>query len=416
MASAQSVLYSLADNYLSKHQGIDMNIRIDWPARGHGYTEDEIAAVAQVMRAIGQPLTQGPYVQRFEQAFAQYVGVKRAYAMMSCAHVLDITAMLLELQPGDEVVIPAHTYCASALAFARRGAVIRWADIDPESLTISPDSLRKLCTEKTKAIVVVHLYGLLSPHIEEIVTYAKERGIFLIEDCAQALGAKLVDRHCGTFGDIGCYSFHAQKNLSTLGEGGMMVVADPSLADKVPGLRLNGHVPFKNKPEYWLPAMTNVDQDIDGIWPMKSTMTEAQAAVGILLLNRLDILTEQRRIRAMVFRDAMRDFPELHFQGMYTQQSHSHHLLPARCISKGWNRDDLIRLLSTAYGIKAIIQYYPLNRYDLFRKAGFGQAEVPETDRYFDNMISFPFSLVIDDEDFTYLIESVRSALRQLRG
>lgn len=393
-----------------------MNIRIEWPSRGHGYTENEVAAVVQVMRAAGQPLTQGPDVQRFEVAFAQYVGAERAFAMMSCAHVLDIAAMLLELQPGDEVVVPAHTYCASALAFARRGAVIRWADIEPESFTMAPDSLRKLCTERTKAIVVVHLYGLLSPHIEEFAGFARERGIVLIEDCAQALGAKVTDRHCGTFGDIGCYSFHAQKNLTTLGEGGMMVVRNPDLARKVPGLRLNGHAPFEVKSEYWLPAMINVDQDVEGAWPMKSTMTEVQAAVGQLLLSRLDTLTGQRRNRGIRFREEMRDFPELHFQRIHAPEAHSHHLLPARCDGEGWNRNDLIRLLSNRYGIKAIVQYYPLYRYDLFRKAGLGRADVPETDRFFDNMISFPFSLEINDEDFTYLIESVRGALSELRG
>lgn len=393
-----------------------MNFRVDWPPRGHGYTEEEIAAVAQVMRANGQPLTQGPHVQRFEQDFAQYLGASRAFALMSCAHALDISAALLEFGPGDEVVVPAHTYCASALAFARRGATIRWADIDPDSLTMAPDSLRRLCTPKTKAIVLVHLYGLLSPHVEGIAAFARERGIVLIEDCAQALGAKLGEKHCGTFGDIGCYSFHAQKNLTTLGEGGMMVVANPELAARVPGLRLNGHAPFAVKPEYWLPAMTNVDEDIHGVWPMKSTMTEAQGAVGCLLLKRLDTLTQQRRARGMAFREALRDFPELRFQAVGTAGSHSHHLLPARCVAEGWNRDDLIRLLSTEYGVKAIVQYYPLYRYDLFRKAGLGQAEVPETDRFFDNMVSFPFSLEISDEDFAYLTGAVKEAIYKLRG
>lgn len=394
-----------------------MNLRIDWPQRGHGYTDEEIAAVAEVMRATGQPLTQGPNVQRFEQSFAHYIGVDKAFATMSCAHTLDIAAMLADVQPGDEVIIPAHTYCASALAFARRGAVIKWADIDPNALTMSVDSMCHLVTEKTKAIVLVHLYGLLSPAVLEIAEFAKEKGIILIEDCAQALGAKLGNRHCGTFGDIGCYSFHSQKNLTTLGEGGMMVVRSPDLAIKVPGLRLNGHAPFAEKSEYWLPAMSNLDLDIPGMWPMKSTMTEAQAAVGRLVLGRLDDLTAKRRIRGLTFRQAMESFPELRFQSIHVPEAHSHHLLPARYDgARGGNRDDLIRLLSADFGVKAIVQYYPLYRYDLFRKTGYGTASVPETDRFFDNMVSFPFSLEISDVDFFYMIESTQSALRQLRG
>lgn len=392
-----------------------MNFRVDWPQRGHGYTEDEIATVAEVMRATGHPLTQGPNVQQFEQSFADYLGVDKAFATMSCAHALDIAAMLSGIQVGDEVIIPAHTYCASALAFARRGAVIKWADIDPNSLTMSPDSMRQLYTDKTKAIVLVHLYGLLSPHVQEIADFATQKGILLIEDCAQALGATLKGRHCGTFGDIGCYSFHAQKNLTTLGEGGMIIVRAHNLAAKVPGLRLNGHTPYAEKPEYWLPAMSNVDQDIEGIWPMKSTMTEVQAVVGRLVLGRLNDLTAQRRARGLAFREVMREFPELHFQAIHSAEAHSHHLLPARYDGTERTRDDLIRILSVEYGIKAIVQYNPLYRYDLFRKMGYGQADVPETDRFFDNMVSFPFSVEISEPDFVYLTDSVRAALQRLR-
>ena len=323
--------------------------------------------------------------------------------------------MLARIGPGDEVLIPAHTYCASALAFARRGAVLKWVDIDLGSLTMSPESMRRLFTDKTKAIVLVHIYGLLSPHVEEIANFAKQNNVLLIEDCAQSLGARLGNKHCGTFGDIGCYSFHSQKNLTTLGEGGMMVVNSSRLAESVPGLRLNGHAPFKVKPEYWLPAMTNVDQDIEGVWPMKSTMTEVQAAVGRLVLKRLDALTEKRRARGVAFRESMRDFPELQFQAIHAPEAHSHHLLPARYDGGARHRDDLIRLLSSEYGIKAIVQYYPLNRYDLFRKFGFGEAELPNTDRFFDNMISFPFSIDMGESDFLYVIDSVKSALQWLR-
>jgi perosamine synthetase len=393
-----------------------MSFRIDWPQRGHGFTEDEIAAVGEVMRSVGKPLTQGVNVKQFEDAFSAHIGVANAFATMSCAHALDIVAMLANVQPGDEVIIPAHTYCASALAFARRGAVIKWADIDPVSFTMAPESMRELVTHRTKVVVLVHLYGLLSPHVDEIATFAKERGIYLVEDCAQSLGAIQGSRHGGSFGDFGCFSFHAQKNLSTLGEGGMLTVRNPELAAKVPGLRLNGHVPFANKSAYWLPAMTNVDQDLEGVWPMKSTMTEVQAVVGRMLLGRLTNLTEQRRERGLAFRSAMANFPELEFQGIHRAEAHSHHLLPARFEGNGKTRDDLIRDLSTNFGIKAIVQYYPLNRYDLFRKMGLGDANVPETDRFFDNMISFPFSLEIGDEDFRYVIDSVKTSLTTLRG
>lgn len=393
-----------------------MDIRIDWPSRGHKFTEAEISAVADVMRNHNTALTQGPKVQNFEKKFAEYIGAERAFALMSAAHGLDITAMLMEVGPEDEIIIPAHTYCASALAYARRGAQIKWADIDPKSFTASADSIRKLISPKTKAIVIVHLYGLISPEIDEIVKLAKDYGVYLIEDCAQSLGAKWNGKHCGTFGDMGCYSFHSQKNLTTLGEGGMITVKDPALYDKVTGLRINGHAPFTNKLEYWLPAMVNVDEDITGIWPFKSTMNEPQAAVGALIIERMDELTEQRRERGLKIREALSDVKELEFQAIHSREAHSHHLLPARCTSSRWHRDDLIRLLFNNYGVKSIIQFYPLYRYDLFKKTGYGKADVPETDSFFDNMISFPFSLVTSEEDFDYMIQAIRSAIQELNN
>ena len=392
-----------------------MDIRIDWPLRGHSYSEEEIAAAGKIMRLSDSQLTQGNYVKKFEQDLTKYLGVEDVFVTMSCAHALDISAMLIEVEKGDEVIMPSHTYCASALAFARRGAAIKWADINPESLTISLESIKKLVTSKTKLVVVVHLYGLLCPEIQEISNFCKNNSIILIEDCAQSLGAKFKDKHCGTFGDIGCYSFHAQKNLTTLGEGGAITVKDKDLSKKISSLRLNGHADFTNKKEYWLPAMTNVDLTIEGVWPIKSTMNEVQAAVGSIVLSKLDELTQKRRERGALVRSELAKYPELKFQKIYDSESHSHHLLPARYISKKKSRDDLIKILFEKYGIKAIVQFYPLHRYDLFKKTGHGNASVPETDLFFDNMLSFPFSLTISDKDIDYLIQSIKKALIELR-
>jgi dTDP-4-amino-4,6-dideoxygalactose transaminase len=393
-----------------------MEIKIDWPSRGHEFTEEEIQIVGSIMRAKKTALTQGSYVSKFEKDFATYIGASNAFSLMSAAHGLDIAAMLIDIGPGDEIIIPSHTYCASALAFARRGAKIRWADIDPATFTISLEHTKELINSKTKAIVVVHLYGLISPKINEFVSLAKDKNLFLIEDCAQSLGAKLNDKHCGTFGDIGCYSFHSQKNLTTLGEGGVITVANPQLALKVTGLRLNGHAPFKNKIEYWLPAMVNVDEDMENVWPIKSTMNEPQAGVGSLLIARMDELTNSRRKRGMFIRESLKEIKELKFQYIYDNDAHSHHLLPARCQSEKWKRDDLIKMLHDEYGIKAIIQFYPLYRYDLFKKKGLSDANVPETDLFFDNMISFPFSLVLEEDEVEYMINSIKSAINKLNS
>jgi dTDP-4-amino-4,6-dideoxygalactose transaminase len=162
--------------------------------------------------------------------------------------------------------------------------------------------------------------------------------------------------------------------------------------------------------------MVNVDEDMSNVWPIKSTMNEPQAAVGSLLIHRMDELTNRRRIRGMFIRESLREIKELEFQYIYDVDAHSHHLLPARCNSHKWKRDDLIKTLHDEYGIKAIIQFYPLYRYDLFKKKGLSDAKVPETDLFFDNMISFPFSLVLEDQEVDYLIQSIKLAINKLNS
>ena len=392
-------------------------MRINWSGRGHDYTDEDIAVVAEVMRQ-ADPLTQGRYLKAFEQDFAGFIGGRRAcFGMTNCAHTLEMAAILARLGRGDEVIVPAHTYCASAIPFARTGAALRWADIDADTFLVSAKTIAKLITPRTKAIVVVHLYGMLIPDIEAIAGLARDRGIVLVEDCAQSLGATLHGCAGGTFGDFGCYSFHAQKNITTLGEGGMLAVRDPDAAKLVPGLRHNGHVPFAGQTDYWRPAMTNVATDIAGVWPHNYSLSEAQAALGSALLRRLPELTAQRRARAQSFRAATALYDELVFQKEADAESHSHHLMAARYDPPRpkLSRDDLIRVLSRDYGIKAIVQYYPLYRYDLFRDAGFSAADCPETDRFFNAMISFPAHIGMRDDDFEYLVNSTVSALKTLR-
>lgn len=394
-----------------------MDFRIKWSGKSIAYTEEEIQAVVEVMRN-ADPQTQGPYQEKFERDFDRFIGLGgHCYAMTNCASALEVAADLARIGPGDEVIIPAHTYCASAIPFGRTGAALKWADIDPETFLMSIDSMKELTTARTKVIVVVHLYGMLLD-MDAINAWAKPRGIFVIEDCAQSLGAKLNGRRAGTMSDVSAFSFHAQKNLTTLGEGGVLCTKDPAMADQIYGLRHNGHHPFKNQKEYWIPAMSNVDVDIEGKWPHNFSMTEAQAALASKLLGRIDQLNADRRKRAHEFKKHFSEFPELVFQKERDDESHVHHLLPARYDGQktGKVNHDLIRMLGNDYQIKTIVQYYPLYRYDLFKKMGFGHANVPHTDKFFDNMISFPLHHWMSNSDWSYLLESVKSALLKLRG
>jgi dTDP-4-amino-4,6-dideoxygalactose transaminase len=363
------------------------------------------------------PLTQGKYLKEFEQKFAEYLGVKNCFAVSSCTAALELSAILSGLGKEDEVVIPAHTFCASAIPFARTGAKIVWADIDKNTRVVSRETLEKCITKKTKAIIIVHLYGLMA-NMPEIIELAKKYNVLVVEDCAQAIGAEYEGKKAGSFGDFACFSFHCQKSLNTLGEGGMLVVKSDEKAKMVPGLRHNGSRPYPiGREKFWKPAMSDVDFDIDNFWPYNFCIGEVQCALGIEILKTIDNQNQKRRERAKKMTEALKDYPELSFQEVKEEKMHVYHLLSAKYDGSKFNktRDNLIELMVQKYQIKTIVQYCPLYRYPMFKKAGFVAADCKNTDDFFDNMISFPFHLWMDEKDFDYMIDSIKKALEELR-
>ena len=390
--------------------------RVPWLSRGHGYTEDEVQAVVEVMRGTG-PLTQGEYQTRFEKDFAQGYGLPNAFAVTSCASALELAAELSKVGPGDEVVVPAHTFAVSAIPFARRGAKIVWVDIDPKTFLMCPNDLAKKLTPRAKVIVAVHLYGAVC-EMDAIMALARDRGVQVVEDVAQAIGARYKGRYAGSFGDFACWSFHSQKNFTTLGEGGMLSVRDPQLASLVDGFRHNGMRAFPEPREfYWKPCMTNVDFDWDGHWPFNYCMGEPQSALGSVLLRRLPEMIDRRRHRALAIKRELADFPEIQFQEEKVDVESVYHLLPARFDGRnmGFTRDQFLQQLVFEHKVRAIVQYYPLYRYPMFIRAGFGHAECPETDRFFDNMVSFPFHHDLTEQHMDLMTTAIRTTIETMR-
>ena len=388
---------------------------VPWSGRGMLYDQGDIDAVVEAMTN-ADPQTQGRHQQAFERRFAELCHVRHAFAVSSCTAALELAAALCRLQPGDEVILPAHTFAASAIPFARTGARLVWADIDRDTRVISAETVAPLITPRTRVIVAVHLYGLVCA-MDPLLDLARRCGARVVEDAAQALGAHDHGRPAGSMGDFGCFSFHTHKNITTLGEGGMLTVRDPDLAEKAPGLRHNGLRGFADdRRQYWLPAMSNVDADLDRQWPYNFCLGEAQCALGLRLLERVPAINAARAARARHFMAELSAFPELVFQTQPDGQGHSHHLLAARYQGPGPGRDALIELLAFRYGVKAVVQYCPLYRYPLFIKAGFGAAHCPNSDELFDNMVSFPFHLWQPEQQFLTMIEATRQALTTLRG
>jgi dTDP-4-amino-4,6-dideoxygalactose transaminase len=276
---------------------------------------------------------------------------------------------------------------------------------------VNAGTIERCLTPKTKAIVIVHLYGYVAD-MPEIMDLAKRKNLLVIEDAAQSIGAKVDGKISGTFGDFGVFSFHSHKNITTLGEGGMLVVKDKKFADLIPMLRHNGHCGFDyERKDYWIPAMGNVDlPELNGqiLWPNNYCLGEVECALGIKLLDRLDKINVFKRGRAITFIDSLKDVTDLEFHREDSER-HNYHLLVARV--KNGKRDELIRKMAAEKGIQCVVQYYPLYRYDFYKKLGFGQANCPNSDEFFDNMVSFPFQSTLNDVELEYMALSIKEIL-----
>jgi dTDP-4-amino-4,6-dideoxygalactose transaminase len=391
--------------------------KVPFPGMLIHYTEEEIEAVVEVMRN-ASAMTQGKYMRQFEADFCQYNGVEHAFAIDNATNALRLAATLCRIEPGDEVIIPAYTFCATAIAFGHTGAKIVWADIDPETRVVSAEDIARKITPKTKAIVVVHLLGM-PVDMDAIMELAGKHNIKVVEDCAQAPGAEYKGHKVGSIGDFGCFSFHGAKNITTLGEGGMLTVKSVADAKLVPGLRHNGARAYNGERErYWVPAMSNVDLDIQGVWPFNFCIGEAQCALGSILLKRLDSINNTFIRQAMKIREGLADCPEISFQKIPEGYKHIFHVVIGKFdgSSFGKNRDDFMDIMVNKYKLRIITQYYPLYRYPLFQKMGFGKADCPNLEAYWDNSFSFPWWCGIPEETLQYMIESTKKVIAELRA
>ena len=396
-----------------------MECRIPFSGRSIRYTEEEIAVVAECMRSC-ENLTQGRRLQEFEAAFARYQGVEpgSCFAVSNGTCALELCAALCDLKPGDEVIVPSHTFTSSAYPFLKAGASLVWCDVNECTHVVDAETVSKAVTPRTKAVVAVHLYGYCAD-MPSLAALCREKGMLLIEDAAQAIGSEFEGRKAGSFGDMAIFSFHSHKNLTTLGEGGMLYVRDREKQQLVPMLRHNGHCSFEfPRKDYWKPAMGNVDVPHLGkrmLQPANYCLGEVECALGCKLLERIDAINEAKRTRALAFIDALADYPELVFLREPTRR-HNYHLLAA-CLTAGTEvRDAFMRTMFEEHGIQCAVQYLPLNRYDYYRKQGLSEADCPNGDRFFDTMVSFPFQAWMSDEDFSYMLERTRLTLAQLFG
>jgi dTDP-4-amino-4,6-dideoxygalactose transaminase len=252
------------------------------------FGDEELRAV-QIPLQTGW-LVQGPFVQEFEGKFAQFTGSSHAVATSSCTTALHLAVAALGLQPGDEVIVPAFTWVATANVVEYMGARPVFCDIELETFNADLEHLRSKITERTVGIIAVHLFGLCVD-LDPILAMARERGLWVLEDAACGFGAWYHDKHAGTVGDLGCFSFHPRKSITT-GEGGMVTTERADLADRIRSLRDHGASRSDFDRHRGQASYLLADYDMLGY---NYRLTDLQAAVGSVQMDRANWILEQRR-------------------------------------------------------------------------------------------------------------------------
>lgn len=247
-------------------------------------------------------LTQGACVADFEKEFAKIHGMGYAVATTSCTTALHLALIALGIGPGDEVIVPSFTWIATANAVEYTGARPVFCDIEPDTYNISVKDMEALITPRTKAVIPVHLFGLCAD-MDKIIAICKQHKLYIVEDAACAIGASIHGKKAGSFGDIGCFSFHPRKIVTT-GEGGMCTTDNRELAERLVSLRNHGASISEEKRSLSDKPYIMPDFKILGY---NYRMTDLQGAIGLAQLSRLETFIRQRQKWAAWYRKALKD-------------------------------------------------------------------------------------------------------------
>ncbi len=343
----------------------------------------------EYVEAVTRVLDSGWYIlgkemEEFEKEFAAYLGIKHCIALNSGTDALILGIRALDIGPGDEVIVPASTYIASVIGITENGAMPVFVDID-DHLEIDPELIEEKITEKTKAILPVHLYGQPC-RMDRITEIAKRKGLKVIEDCAQSHGALYKGRKTGTFGTLACFSFYPTKPLGAMGDAGAVATNDDELAEKLRLLRNYG-----SKKKY--------HNEINGV---NSRMDEMQAAALRTGLKYLEEGNEIRRHFADKYRKGINN-PKVTIPPVYDEAVHVHHLFPVLAE----DRDRLQTFLQDK-GIKTQV-HYPIPPYaaECYNGWGYEWNNFPNAGKCSQSELSLPLYAGITEEEVEYVIDAV---------
>jgi perosamine synthetase len=366
--------------------------------------EDDIKAVEEVLKS--DFLTTGPKIAEFERKFADYVGAKYAVAVSNGTAALHIACMAAGIGKGDEVITTPITFAASANCALYCGATPVFADIDPVTYNISPESVESHVTERTKAIIPVHYTGQTCD-MDAIHKIADKYNLIVIEDAAHAVGAEYNGKKIGSLSDMTEFSFHPVKHI-TCGEGGIVTTNREDLYEKLKLFRTHGIT----REEKFL-------HKVDGPWYYEQIdlgynyrITDIQAALGISQLGRIDKFLEKRKKIAAKYDEAFRDFNGIEIPKQAEYSNSAYHLYVIK-VDKSIRKALFEYLRANNIGVN--VHYIPVYTFPYYREHGYGNVKCENAEKLYESIISIPIYYDLSDEEQDYVIDKIKEFMIENR-
>ena len=371
--------------------------------------QNEINAVKKVIKS--RWIGSGPVTEKFENLFKNYKKSKIAISVNSCTAALHLALLSLNIKRGDEVITTPMTFCSTINSILLAGAKPVLVDINLSTLNIDENKIRKKITKKTKAIILVHFAGLPC-NLKPILKICSKNSIKIIEDCAHAIETKYYGKHVGNFGDAGCFSFYATKNITT-GEGGMLITQNKKIASRIKIMRLHGMT--KDAWKRHLPASINLNSkfehyDVSELG-LKYNMIDINSSIGIEQLKKIEKNWKKRQKNFNFYKKRLKDLPLLFQEEKPYPSKHAYHLFVIILDKKKTkkNRDDLVKYLKK-HKIGAGINYRCVTDMSYYRKNLGWSRKTSKIGKYVgDNILSLPLDPKLTKKDIIYISQIVKS-------
>ncbi len=362
------------------------------------YDEADETALTASLRS-GKIVGDGDLTKRASEKLCSLLGVRHALMTTSCTHALELAMMVLDLRPGDEVIVPSFTFVSTTNCVLRTGARVVFADILPTTLTIDVDDVKKNITARTRAIMPV-VYAGVAPEMDGLMALARERKLAVVEDAAQAVGATYNGKPLGSIGDMGCLSFHETKNIST-GEGGAFVTNNDAFAARAEIIREKG----TNRKQFMLGLVDKYT------WVDAGSSYLPPDTTSALLLSQLEKLGTIREKRARIHKRYIEAFTPLAQRGLLTLPFIPSHTVSNHHIFHILMKDEKSRNEALAFfrskGIGTTFHYLPLHLSPVGLKMGYKQGDFPVTESVSGRLLRLPIYPSLTEEEQNSVIAAM---------